>query len=99
MRNPNQRPRPAPATKPSVPVPEDQQKFLVPEGDILRETEWYVMVKRPSGKIVLCAKDEDSFPRSKGISPTLARQLNNMSDPEFDQSIVFEIGVGTWSKD
>lgn len=64
----------------------------------LRETANYVATIAPKGRVRITAKDRKATPRSRVISASLWRQLEPMSDSEFDGSIVLELGIGTFAR-
>lgn len=65
---------------------------------ILRETEHYIAHQTPKGAVRIVAKDHQATPSSRIIGPCHWQQLKQMTDSEFNGTVVLELGVGTWRK-
>lgn len=63
----------------------------------LRKTLHYMAVPERHG-VRIITKDRRAYPRSGVVSQGIWNQLEQMSDSAFDDSVVFELGIGTWER-
>jgi hypothetical protein len=65
--------------------------------NILRETKWLIAEEAKNG-VKISTKDPKARPRSRTVSMATWEQMNALGDDSFEQTAVWDLGIGVFVK-